>query len=79
MFMTEFRSDGLKAFGSVCFEIAEIMPVAIKGNPFRINEFADESRNAQASECRLLWGIPRLLPTVHEPTAYHRFSSEVLP
>jgi hypothetical protein len=66
-------------FGSVCFETAQFMPIATKENPSRINEFVDEMRNDQASECRLFRGIPRLLPTVHEPTAYSGFSSELLP
>src|SRR5436190_24123758 len=60
-------------FGFVSFEIAQFMPIATKGNPSRINEFADETRNFEASECRLLRGIPRLLPTVHKPTAYYDF------
>jgi hypothetical protein len=78
MFSIQFGRDGEKPFGSACFEIAQIMPVAIKRNPSRINEFLNELRNARASECRLFQGIPPVLPTIHEPTAYQRFSSEVL-
>jgi hypothetical protein len=52
-------------FGSGYFEIAQIMPVATKGKPSRINEFADETGNIWASKGSLYWGIPRPLPTVH--------------
>jgi hypothetical protein len=52
-------------FGVMSFEIAQIMPVAIKGKPSRINEFADETGNIWALKERPSWGISRPLPTVH--------------
>src|SRR6266850_2183391 len=66
-------------FGSGCFEIAQIMPVAIKGNPSRINELAGQIENAWARKSRLYPAISRTLPTVHRSTAYYRLSSEFLP